>query len=265
MKYIKLCKHSKIPIKNEKYTKGTNNINDINTNIYNVGLLAGASNLLILDIDVKDNGMEEWIEYVNVYGEPKTVCQRSANGGLHYLFNYKSLNYSEEDIESIDALKNKSKYRKGKGIDIRKDNGYIVCEPSEIDGKKYKFISHYNHFPILNIPSSLLTWLLEFETKNKNQNDVKLIINIGQLQTLIKLFDNDKDWFKVTTCIKNLIHEHNKLEVKEVLEVWDTWSKGCKKYNKVNNKKIWESLMSTLNFNFLINVYNTNYDEKLIC
>jgi hypothetical protein len=66
--FDKLCKNSKIPIKNEKYSKGMSNVNEINTDIYNVGLLAGPSNLLILDIDVKDNGLEEWIDYVNVYG-----------------------------------------------------------------------------------------------------------------------------------------------------------------------------------------------------
>jgi hypothetical protein len=160
-------------------------------------------------------------------------------------------------------LKNKSKYRNGKGIDIRKDNGYIVCEPSKIDDKKYKFIRHFNHFPILNIPSSLLTWLLEFETINKKQNDVKLIIKIDQLKPLLKLFDNNNEWFKVTTCMKNLIHEYNEFELVEVMEVWDEWSKGCKKYNKVNNKRIWDTLTSKLNFNYLINSYNAKHNDKI--
>ena len=183
MKFVKLCKNSKLPIKDEKYSKKTYNSDDINTSIYNIGIHAGASNVIIIDVDIKDDGLNEWNEYVKINGEPQTVCQRSANGGLHYFFNYKSLTYNDKEIELINTLKNKSKYR-SKGIDIRKDNGYVVCEPSTIDDKKYEFIRHYNKYPVSNIPLSLLEWILEFEKKEFILNDVKVIVKNEKLKNL---------------------------------------------------------------------------------
>jgi hypothetical protein len=268
--FFKVCKNKKQPIKNEKYGDITKlkPLNKINTNLYNVGISAGPNNLIILDIDTKDEGLIEWTQYKDKFGEPLTVCEKTPNSGYHYYFKHRSTNYTSEQIELIEKLKNKSKYRNGKGIDIRINNGYCVCEPSTIDDKKYEFIRHYNHYEILEMPLSLLEWLLEFENesiKNSFNNDLVIINDVIQLKELLKNFNNEnsKEWFKITACIKNLLHPYNKLNKDELMRIWDEWSQGTEKYNKVNNYKIWENLNLNINFNYLICILNTKTTTKI--
>ena len=122
-KFIKLVKNRKEPIKNECF-KDTKELINIDTNLYNIGLMAGSNNLIILDIDDKDGGLIEWDNYLEEHFEPYTMKQRTLGGGFHYLFKHHDETYTEEENELINQLKNKSKYR-NKGIDIRKNNGYI--------------------------------------------------------------------------------------------------------------------------------------------
>ena len=70
--------------------------------MYNVGLPCGANNLIVLDIDAKDNGIEEWEKYILEYGIPKTVCETTPNGGPHI---HHSTNYTIEEIEFKQAKK----------------------------------------------------------------------------------------------------------------------------------------------------------------
>jgi hypothetical protein len=208
--------------------------------------------------------MEEWKEYIKLHSEPLTVCQKSPSGGLHCFFNATSLNYTDEENDLINMLKNKSKYR-NRGIDIRKNNGYVVCEPSSINGKKYEFIRHYKDNEILNFPKPLLKWLLEYENNNISVSNILIIImnNIEELQTILKEFDNNTNWIKLTACIKNLLHEYNKFAEDELLEIWDKWSKGGIKYNKKNNYKIWHSINLKINFNYLINATNLKSNKNI--
>ena len=43
------------------------------------------------------------------------------------------------------------------GIDIRSNRGYILCEPSKINNKEYKFAN--KETPIIDIPDELLSFL----------------------------------------------------------------------------------------------------------
>ena len=176
--FFKVTKNGKTPIKNENFSDPTKlkKLNEIKTNYYNVGLPCKANNLIILDIDVKDDGLIEWYKYLESHDEPLTVCQKSANGGLHYFFKHHSDSYDDDELELIQQLKNKSKYRNGKGLDVRKNNGYVVCEPSVINNNKYEFIRHYNKTEIINIPKSLLLWLLEYEKNEKDIGDSSLVL-----------------------------------------------------------------------------------------
>lgn len=268
--FFKVCKNNKQPIKNEKYgdPKNLKPLDNIDTKLYNVGISCRPNNLIILDVDSKDDGLNEWNEYIKKYSEPLTVCEKTPNGGYHYYFNHISKNYSCEQKELIDKLKNKSKYRNGKGLDIRKGNGYVVCDPSTIDNKKYEFIRHYKDCEILDMPLSLLEWILEYEKEEKiysiNDN-LNIIENIDELKNLLKNFSNNdsKEWIKVTACIKNLLHPYNKINESELLSIWDDWSKGVKKYNEKNNNNIWNSLKMNINFNSLIIKFNDNHDNKI--
>lgn len=262
-KFIKLCQGSKIPIKNESF-KDAKPLDKIDTKKYNVGLVAGINNLLILDIDIKDGGLIEWNKYKKDHFDPYTMKQETPSGGFHYVFLHKSTKYTPEQVELIDRLKNKSKYR-GFGLDIRKNNGYIVFSPSSrvIDGetKPYKLL---NILEPSEIPLTLLNWLLEFETQEKEaiNNNLVLVKNIKQVKEILSNFDevNSKLWFNITTALKNLIHKYNNIDEEELKTVWKEWSKTQDNYNKKNNVKIWDSITSNINMNFVILQHNKNRD-----
>ena len=44
------------------------------------------SNITVVDIDVKDGGLIKWVELTNENNIPKTLVQKSPNGGCHYFF-----------------------------------------------------------------------------------------------------------------------------------------------------------------------------------
>ena len=200
--FLKLCSNTKVPIKNANFSDERNlkKITEINKRYYNIGLACGANNILVLDIDEKNEGLDEWNNYISEYDEPLTVKQKTPNNGYHYIFNEINDEYTEEENSLIKMLNNKSGYRT-KGLDIRKGNGYIVCEPSSINNKEYKFIRHYNDTKILNMPLTLIKWLLENEKPeliNKTYNNNILIIMKDEeellfiLNHLIKYIDNSK-------------------------------------------------------------------------
>ena len=120
---IKLNKNSKLPIKDVKWHEPKNQHQTINMDRYNSGIPTGAkNNLFVVDIDVKDNGLEEWQQYVETFGEPPTLKISKPSGGYHYYFRYKT---DDEERDNIVAnITNRSKLRDGKGIDVRTNGGF---------------------------------------------------------------------------------------------------------------------------------------------
>ena len=58
---------------------------------YNIGIPCGTvNNIFVLDIDIKDNGFEEFNKYISIHGEPNTFTIKTPSGGRHYYFNLKS-------------------------------------------------------------------------------------------------------------------------------------------------------------------------------
>ena len=267
--YCKIVKNNKVPIKDEKFSdaKKLRKLSEIDLRLYNVGLPCGPNNLIVLDIDVKDDGIVEWNNYISEFGEPLTVYEKTPSGGYHYYFLHHSANYTFEEIELINKLKNKSKYR-NKGLDIRINNGgYIVCDPSTIDGKKYKYIRKMDTTPILEMPLTLLNWLLEYENQESiiNDNILVLLKNTEKLENILSFLDADdsKVWHKVTACIKNLLHPYNSLEKEKFLEIWDDWSKNSVKYDRINNNKIWDNIRLNINMNYFINILIKNGNDQI--
>ena len=76
----------------------------------NTGIPTGpANNLLVVDVDVKDEGVAEFLTYVREHGNPDTFTVATPSGGFHYYFNYSSA--TEDDNVLIKAnLKNAIKY-----------------------------------------------------------------------------------------------------------------------------------------------------------
>ena len=90
-------KNSKIPA--VKWSQKCNLKKVINTNKYNVGLPTGIiNNMLVVDIDVKDDGTNEMQKYINKYGEINTLKQMSPSGGFHYFFNF---THAKTDIKYL--------------------------------------------------------------------------------------------------------------------------------------------------------------------
>ena len=80
---IKLRKNEKTPAC--KWSQKNNLFIDIDSNLYNVGLITGKiNNIIVLDVDTKDNGIEEIQKYYDQYGEIHTLKQISPNGGYHF-------------------------------------------------------------------------------------------------------------------------------------------------------------------------------------
>lgn len=266
-------------IKNQKEPKDVkwnieSNMKKIIDNKYNVGIPTGIiNNIIVVDVDNKDNGIEEFNKYIKEFGEPMTVKQATIGGGFHYIFLYGSTD-PDTDYLIRHQIKNRTKYR-GVGIDVRTQGGYIVSEPSVVNGKSYKYIRSFDTTPLLEMPTTLVKWLLldykkdikkiskktlELMKKGKDiiKNEYKYIITDEQIKSLLdKLPDEYNDdyshWLKITTVLKNL----NKLQI------WDDWSKKNKKYDELKNHTYWKHNTGCIDINYLIYLVNivnkTNY------
>lgn len=99
----------------------------------NVGILTGrASGVVVVDVDVKDGGVDEWCRLIEIYGEPQTMKVKTGGGGYHYYFRYEP---------RVGILINGSRLINGKGIDFKTDGGQVVF-PGSIHpdtGKVYEW------------------------------------------------------------------------------------------------------------------------------
>ena len=178
---IKLCKNSKIPLKDCSWSKKENwTKNHIDLNKYNYGILCGKiNNLIVIDLDLekekKDNrfvpsGFEKIKEYINEFSDFDTFTIKTPSGGIHYYFQYESKNKATNIL--IEQLPNASEFYNC-GIDIRTEKktggpgGYIVGfgSGSEINSNKYTII---NNKPIAEMPENLAFWLLQGSPTNIN-------------------------------------------------------------------------------------------------
>lgn len=247
-----------------KWTDSNNYKKVIDVTKYNIGLPTGKiNNIIVLDIDYKDDGIDEFNKYIKLYGDINTFKVKSPNNGYHYYFLYK---HSDESIQHLidESLKNSSKYR-GKGIDIRSNGGYIVGPNSTINGKMYEIINDIN--PI-EIPENLIKWLLidsqikitkkiKLNSNNYTSNSsYKYDISDEQLKFILSkldntYYDNYDKWLIVLTILKNL----NKYFI------FDEFSKKSKKYNPEKNIVLWNHNKGLIDINFLI--IKINKEKKL--
>jgi hypothetical protein len=234
----------------------------------NYGIITGKlNNLLVLDIDVKDHGLEEWKKYIERNGEPNTVTVSTPSGGLHYYFLYHSKNEANEQLLR-DYLYTQTKLR-NVGIDIRSDGGYVVGPHSIINNKQY-LLGNSAKNNIIEMPTELILWLLEGRNSNNNKetvvnkatstvtiqrspnNGLVYMIDDAKLSEFLAMLpkeyhNNYLKWLSVTNILKGLDKQ----------DMWDNFSKKSKKYNKTNNIVLWNNLISFLNVNYLISIINS--------
>lgn len=93
----------------------------------NIGVVAGASGLLVLDIDPAKGGDESLERLVSEHGPlPDTVESLTGGGGRHLFF------------KRPDGKLGNSSGRLGAGLDTRGDGGYVVAPPSvHVSGRQY--------------------------------------------------------------------------------------------------------------------------------
>lgn len=77
LKKIKCIKNGKRPAEEWKHLKKFPTQIENSIKNFNIGLLTGKiNNIIVLDVDEKDNGIEEFKLYIAEYGEPLTVKQK---------------------------------------------------------------------------------------------------------------------------------------------------------------------------------------------
>ena len=120
----------------------------------NWGLPATQNNLFVIDLDVHDedkNGLINFEKLMTEIGMEHidTMMQTTPSGGVHLIY------------RTNDVLKNVSNcsnaFKDYPGIDIRTD-GYIVVEPSSINGYQYRIS---NTIPPMPMPVVLQQYILE--------------------------------------------------------------------------------------------------------
>jgi len=97
----------------------------------NVGIATGAaSGVFVLDVDRKNNGLEELQSLMTAHGDlPGTLYCITGGGGLHAYFKLPA-------GKSVPC----SAGRFAPGIDVRGDGGYVVAPPSNhISGGRYEW------------------------------------------------------------------------------------------------------------------------------
>lgn len=130
----------------------------INCKDCNWGLPCTPNNLFVIDLDVHDehkNGIISLAKIENkIYDEEEFkrveyTVQKTPSGGRHLIF--------KTDDELKNVANGSNVFKDYPGIDIRTD-GYIVVEPSFIDGKPYEITEPRNPLPM---PEKLKTFVLE--------------------------------------------------------------------------------------------------------
>ena len=266
---IELRKNNKEPA--TTWSLDCNRKKIVNMQRFNCGILTGKiNNIVVLDVDEKDDGVIEFNKYIEKYNKPNTFTVKSPNNGYHYYFKYTNSNESVQHLIN-NSLTNSSKYRNGKGIDIRTDGGYIVSPGSSLNNKFYTVI---NDVPIIELSEELALWILEFKNqkqknnkKNKQSQTVKksknkklsnsftnpYIYNVTDeeikifLNKLDKSYYEDYDkWLVVLTVLKNL----NKFDI------FDEFSKKSVKYNYKENLIYWNHNSGRIDINYLIIRHN---------
>jgi len=114
------------------------------------------NNVLVLDVDVKNNGFES----IKKYQVPNTMSQTTLNGGKHFIFQYPNDGKTYGNRVGFDN-----------GLDVRGENGYIIY---------YNF----DRTPIAVAPQWLLDVSLKEEKPPVNPEDIVSVAPEIALQVL---------------------------------------------------------------------------------
>ena len=122
---------------------------------YNIGVLTGlVSGITVLDIDVKDDGLDVWNSISSAYPEIVTPMVRTGSGGIHIYFQY------NKKIHSFSRFKLRGRKI---GWDLMNNDRLVVAPPS-ITTNKYEWIVSPKKVPLASMPWWLEEYLLNVKS-----------------------------------------------------------------------------------------------------
>ncbi len=198
-----------------------------------IGVDCGKSNLIVLDLDVRD-GKKGYETFLSLgLSTEGTLQSMTPSGGLHIIFEGQMSTYKDDS-----------------GLDVRSNGGYIVAPPSWIidGGKKcyYKKLGDWSNNPVT--APAILPELLGHTrcvsnniTKNtnrvSNENPDKLKTRVEKaLFSLPVSYSDDRDyWVKFAMALKNDLGDLG-------FDVWDRWSQRSSKYKATEMRYLWDKM-----------------------
>ena len=180
--------------------KTINDENYIPEHTTNIGLLCGKnSNIIVIDVDEKDDGVLIWNKLKEKYNIPLTAIQSTPNNGFHYFFKY-----NPRIDKYLNAIKFPIYKNHNIGLDLRSNGSQVVAYPSynQQSGGQYTWIVPLEHFmkdDQLDLPE-LPEWLYNL-LENKYLDDDFNIIH----KSTLKVNMNDKE--DINQTIKMLIEK----------------------------------------------------------
>ena len=139
-----------------------------NLQMNNLGILTGKpSKIVVMDIDIKNQGLEKWEKMVSEHEPLDTFTVRTGSGGLHCYFSY---NKKIGDILNISG--------KGLGVEYKSTGGQVVAPWSlhNKTGIPYTPISGFEQVgkgkkEIKPILSSMPNWLEKYLRKLQEERE----------------------------------------------------------------------------------------------
>lgn len=103
----------------------------------NVGVATGkGSGIVVLDLDVKSDGLEHWADLRDMNGQVETLTSITGSGGAHWIF-----------VAPQDGLRS-TVGQIARGIDTRAEGGYIVAPPSNHVQGQYQWDNNAKPCPM---------------------------------------------------------------------------------------------------------------------
>ena len=199
--FIPIPLHGKAPYQKGWIEKTSFNSMDGFASGDNVGIMTGEkSGVLVIDVDMKENGVQTWAQWTQEFGIPDTPTVITGGGGLHVYFKYEPGFKSNNRVASVD--------NKVVGIDIKTDGGQVVYPGSIHPDTRQKYI--WSKAPTEYDLQPLPEWL-KSKIQDSHRTAGKISHTIGEWA--LKLDGG--------TSIFNLIPGHNSSQENNLLQPTD--------------------------------------------
>ena len=135
--HVKARKHEKRPVFSGWTKSSFSDNSEIKIAENNVAIVTGtSSNIFVLDIDVKDGGLDWWKRFAsknNYNYVNSTLAVLTPSGGVHLYYKY-------DDQINKNSVRMKTESGTEIGLDIRSNDGCVIAPPSKYTNGNYVFI-----------------------------------------------------------------------------------------------------------------------------